>query len=254
MSKILFVIGFCFLSSGYALLPATPALDSNLQSVVLLKIPGPDVDGDIVDGLCNGTLLSADTLVTAAHCVAGSILGQGAAMKLEIGAYLIRQRPDGSTYRTGYVNTLLHQSAVAVQFVNGVSFGSAPNRIPPENDFAVVKLKNALNLPPDFVFAKVWNRSIQGLSLLNPTVVSVNPLEYISSLDTKQIAELNRITFAKYSAQSQSVSRVAQGDSGAPLFAKINGFNYLVGVTKGRAETGFSNWDVFAIWAERLVF
>ena len=234
-----------------ALLPASPAIEAAFRAVVLLKIPGPTDDGSIVDGLCNGTLLSSSLLVTAAHCVANSTLGASGLMKIEVGEYQYRTRPDGTTYRTGYMTIVKHQTTVRAQFAAGISFDSPANHIAPENDFVFVTLTTPLTLPADFTFPAMWSQSLQGQSLISPTVISVNPIEYISSMDTRQSAVLNQISFAAHSAQSKSTSRVAAGDSGAPLFATINGKMYLIGVTKGLASTAFSNYDVFALWAER---
>ncbi len=238
-------------SNSLALTPSAPATEKRWQSVVLLKIPATDTDGQVVEGLCVGTLVSADTLVTAAHCLAGSTLARGGQITIEVGEYQFLQKPDGTPYRTGYMTTIRHQSTVQAHFVGGVGYDSAPNRIAPENDFTFIKLNTAMILPADFIFAALWNKSIQGVILSNPLSVSINPIEYITSNDTKQFAQLNQIRFLDSSAQSTSTSRVAPGDSGAPLFAAINGQVYLIGVTKGLATSFFSKYDVFAIWGSR---
>lgn len=242
---------FCVFS--WALLPATPATDSSFNAVVLLKIPGVDSDGYVVDGLCNGTLTSNDTLVTAAHCLAGSKLKNGEPITVEVGEYKYITRPDGNIVRVGYTTKFKHTSTVTAQFPKGVSYDSLPNKISPDNDFVFIRLHQAISLPEGFVFAKLWKAPLQQTTANSLFVVSINPVEYITTADTKQMAALNKVKFLNYQIQSQSNSRVAPGDSGAPLFASINGQSYLIGVTKGRAETIFSNWDVFAVWAERAL-
>ena len=234
--------------SAHALSPSTPAEDLGWQAVVFLKIPGTDEDGSTADGYCNGTLISKELILTAAHCVIGSHAEKGAPIQIEVGEYRYKDTPKGRI-RIGYVTTIQHSTRIGIE---SPALGSNPKRISMEKDYALLRLAAPMNLPANFAFPKVWRQSLRGVKLERPTVVTINPMEYISTNDTKQMAALDKVTFSSYSATSKSSSRVAPGDSGAPLLAVIQGQTYLVGVVKGRVSSFFIDWDIFAIWAERL--
>ncbi len=237
-------------SFAWALSPSTPAESRFYNSVVFISVPAVDVDGSDVTGYCNATLINRTSLVTAAHCVVNSKLSLGQPLMIEVGEYKYKQTPSGPL-RVGYVSTLKHKSLVTLQLRPGVDV-NRPSVISPEDDFAVITLKNQIPLPQDFSFPQIWKKSVSNAETTQAFVVSINPLENMQNTDTRRGAVLNQIDFRGYSAHSTSAARVQEGDSGAPLFATIGAQIYLVGVVKGRAETYFSNYDVFSVWENRL--
>ena len=164
-----------------ALTSSVAAEDMGYRAVVQIAIPAYDSDGDVT-GYCNGTLISKNTLVTAAHCVVSSHLFQGQPIKIEVGQYRYRETPNG-IIRTGYATTLRHSTPVTVQLRPGVSPTSPPNRISPENDYAILKLQNEIPVPADFIFPTVWNQNLTTSMQSQAFVVTINPVAYISTSD-----------------------------------------------------------------------
>jgi hypothetical protein len=247
----LFIVGlFLTTASAFALAPSTAALALGWQSVVLIKVPGPDADGDIVDGLCNATLVNARTLITAAHCFLRRPVLKGGTFKIEIGEYKLIEQ-NGQQVSLGYRTKLRFEKTARVSFLPGVN----PNgsTVSPDLDIAVVHLPSDLTLPANFIFSEMWTTALPKLDATSKvTIVSINPIEMITSNDTKQMAQLNSFQQKGYQIESRSTSRVAAGDSGAPVFAVIKGKTYLIGVVKGAASTPFSNWDVLVTLQGRL--
>src|SRR6476469_479327 len=101
----MFFLSF-ILSSAFALSNAQPALDPYYDNVALIKATGLDESGQEAPGYCNGTFISANTMVTAAHCVAQTWLLNKKTVEISTGHYKYVTRPDGTTARVGYVYTL----------------------------------------------------------------------------------------------------------------------------------------------------
>lgn len=245
------IISLLFAINATALTNSVPAEDKGWQSNVLLSISGYDQDGSISVGLCNGALIDSKTIISAAHCYQRSEALTGKKFKIEVGEYRYVIR-DGVKIRVGYRHSYKHETSAQLRFLPGVNPNSS-STIPPELDIVVVKLHEPFILPDDFVYAPLWNSTLPRLDVNSKlTIVSVNPMETISHNDTKQMALLNRFTQSRINIESTSTARVSPGDSGAPLFAQINGKTYLIGVVKGTVQTFGSVRDIFVTLQGRL--
>lgn len=247
----LFVFTFLFALNTWALSNSTPAEDKIWQSNVFLTIPALDDQNDHVNGYCNGTLIDANTLISAAHCFVRSEVLKGQKLTLQVGEYRYVDK-NGVKVRVGYKHMITHPTSARVKFLPGVN-PNGTGSVQPEVDIVVVKLDTPVAVPVDFQFAKIWNTTLPTLNTNSRlTIVSVNPVETISNNDTKQMGVLNRFTQGRINIESTSVSRVAPGDSGAPLYAQINGQTYLIGVVKGTVSSFGSVRDIFVTLQGRL--
>lgn len=249
--KLLLILLFSI--NSMALSNSIAADEKGWQSVVFLKIPFLDTDNSEIEGYCNGTLIDSKTLISAAHCFVNSKVLNGAKFHIEIGEYIyVINKPTGLRVRVGYKPIILHDSAAQLQFLPGVNPREA-RQVPPELDIVVIKLNVPIITPPGFIFAPLWNTTLPQLNTASKlTVISINPTETMSHSNTKQMAVLNNFLQSRNNITSTSTSRVAPGDSGAPVFALINNKTYLIGVVKGTVKTFFSEKDIFVTLQGRL--
>jgi V8-like Glu-specific endopeptidase len=251
MFKFLLASLLFFSSSAYALSNSVAAEEIGWQSVVLIKIPYPANDPDGGVGMCNATFLDAQTLLTAAHCFVKSSFLTGDKLDIEIGqySYIIK---DGVKKKIGYKVTQRHSSSGKIKMLKGVNLNST-SVIAPELDIVIVKLDAPAALASDFIFATLWNKPLPQLTAAHkPTVVTINYMETVTHLDTKQKALLNEYKQTENNIYSTSTSRVAAGDSGGPLFASIEGKTYVIGVVKGTVKQFFMERDIYVTLQGRL--
>lgn len=248
----LFTLVLLLSLNSFALSNSVAAEDKGWESNVLVSIPAFDDTNDPVTGFCNGTLVDSNTLISAAHCFVRSEVLTGKKFKIEVGEYRYIVK-DGKKIKIGYKHMIKHETSAKIRFLAGVN-PNGTGAVPPELDIVVVKLDAPVSLPVDFVYAPIWNSTLPQLSAASAkmTIVSLNIMETITHNDMKQMAVLNKFSQGRINIESTSTSRVAQGDSGAPVFAVINGKTYLIGVVKGTVQTFGSVRDIFVTLQGRL--
>lgn len=251
MFKLLMTALVLLSGTAHGLSNSTAAEEIGWQSVVQIKIPFP-VDDEGGAGLCNATLLDSQTLLTAAHCFIKSPFMTGSKLDIEVGEYIYIVK-DGVRRKIGYKTTIKHASSGKLKILKGVNLNST-GVISPALDIAIVKLDAPMSLPSNFIFATLWNKALPQLTAANKlTVVSVNFVETISHMDAKQKALLNEYKQTENNIYSTSTSRVAPGDSGAPIFASINGKTYVIGVVKGTVRQFLMERDIYVTLQGRLI-
>ena len=251
--RAFFVLGFMgFGFSAMALSESTAAQSPEFESVVFYRVPQYDKESkEEMPGYCNGTLLSSRVMVTAAHCLFMAEALNSRTLDIEIGEY----KKFG--YATISKQTVTAKFLFPADLKKRLGVQGLNLKVGPSEDLAVAVLDQELSVKSDFRFGAVLSQthtaSVLG-KVLNywPTVVTVNPFEEIQTMNIKRMARLDRMSKKDGHFESQSTSRVEPGDSGAPLFARVGPEWKQIGVTKGRAETFFSNWDVLVYFGDQL--
>lgn len=256
----LFLLGLCVALLSYcqpviALVPSIPDLTSDFPTVVQISASDRDNEGEIVNAYCVGTFVSPTILLTAAHCLRGAVLLGEQEMKIRSGYYKYRIDPNGQNRVIGFLPVHEGVFSFQVEFAGDLKKQIIQKKwrseIQVSQDLAIVKLGTPFPWPEGQKFAKVpTGFSLSSLKIADylPTTVTINPIAEIRSIDYKRKSQLDNIAYSSRGYwQSRSLSRVEPGDSGAPLFMKSGLDWYFVGVTKGRGENLFSNWDVFVL-------
>lgn len=222
-------------------------------SVVQIKSEAPDSTGETMPGYCNATFVGKNILVTAAHCVKLAYISKETKLSIETGYYKYVTRPDGQVVRIGYVPKAKFDKHINIEIPKSLADKIARRgekaQIGPDEDFAILWWEESTpeiddmtvsNLVTNQEHAEI-TKNIKNYPL---KVVSINMFS-VSTLDYKRSGDLNVVKWNNGYIHSKSQSRVEEGDSGAPVFVKINNKLKIFAVVKGRASTVFDNWDVY---------
>ena len=241
-------------SNSFALTNSNVAESPEWASVMQIKSEAPDSKGDTTPGYCNATLINKNVLITAAHCLKLAYISGMKKIDIQIGYYkYITRKTDGKVVRVGYLAKYNLTKNVNIELprslMDKISRRGEKAMIDPNEDVAVVWWNEetpemAEVQIADIVTPAEHNLIIKNISQTTLLVVTVNPFSEMST-DTKRMAILNSFKWKGY-VYSKSQSRVEEGDSGAPLFANVNGKNKIFAVVKGKASTVFENWDAYA--------
>ncbi len=264
MKYFIFYLGvvLTWSSSVFALSNSVAAEAVEFDSTVFYRVTQYDQQSkETVQGYCNGNLLSDRVMITAAHCLYMAEALANRDLDIEVGQYRYVNSPNGEKRRVGYAPVL--KENVSGQFYFTANLKKRLDsqgvrlKVGPSEDIAIVVLERPLNLNGQMQFSSIVARQeLKGIlpSILTywPTVVVINPFEEIATTDTRRMAKLDRVTVASGHLESKSTSRVQPGDSGAPLFVRVGTQWKQLGVVKGRAQSLFSNWDIYTLADEKI--
>lgn len=241
-----------------ALTNSTPALEAEFGSIISINSEQLS-EGQKFPGYCVGTFIHPRVIISAAHCWASTYQIRSSDINYQFGEYIYKTQPDGKQKRIGYATKLKGTTKARFYFTRNLTQQLNSNRqgqINPNEDIAIAVLNEPIAGAEVFGFTEVVSQSENNGIKNNilgywPSVISVNYMTEMST-DTRRKITLNQLENNGGHYTSKSSSRVEEGDSGAPLLARIGKSWKVAGVVKGRAETIFSNWDVYTMTDNKL--
>lgn len=244
MFKIIFLLGYLFSCQLWALTLSHIASDPEWDSITWISTEAR-IENDPTAAYCNATWIANNLLVTAAHCISHAFVLGNKDIILELGSY----------QKHGFRGfAFIQRIETKAQFIFLPSLNhrlkqhGLKTRIHPIEDIAIIKLEQSINFPhlkvakllPEKYFKSIKNNPAHYW----PTLVTINLFETITHTNSRQLAKLDQLSWTHY-FKSTSTSRIAEGDSGAPLFFRVGSEWFIGAVVKGKGENYFNNWDAF---------
>lgn len=186
--------------------------------------------------MCTGSIIAKDMVLTAAHCVSRLYSYDNLVINFSLNTVGYDAQMDSNTEITD-IRSAFNTIDVAGIVVNPLYYGYV------DNDLAVIRLKKEIPathkpvefLPENFIDASGKKLTFDGetheVTLLGFGVISENPVTDTTVMRMTTVP-------AKFEGHVVVTDQThdtgaCNGDSGGPAFLKIDGKNYLVGVTHG---------------------
>ena len=241
---VLLFIGF-WSQSAWSLAQSQPARDPLGDAIAWINTAGRD-QGQPSPSYCNATFIKARILITAAHCLVHAEVLRSPYVTIEMGRYG-SPSPGGFAFY-GYYKDLKARFIFSDAVQKKIKAQGLRTQLTADEDIALIELQEELNLPyalPDIRLISAEHEAGVRSSPASywPQVVSINPIETLSHMNTRQFVRYPQLSVQSQHYQSSHLYLQA-GDSGAPLFLKIGEHWYLAGVAKGQRQQLFSRSDV----------
>ncbi|MGF1777782.1 S1 family peptidase [Vibrio nomapromontoriensis] len=204
---------------------------------------------------CGGTLLNDQYVITAAHCVYGSVETQ-----------LFTMVVPGLQYESSYLNV---EKRRVVEIYHPSDYNDSISQLLP-NDIAILKLESAVSTGTAIVQPN--DESYRSEGNVFTAVGHGNTSSHIDTTERLQKVNLNWVdndvcagsfddgSYLKnfhlcftgdYSAASDLLAGTCQGDSGGPIYWDNNGTQTQVGITSfGPVPCGDKTRDITAVFTE----
>lgn len=198
--------------------------DTRFKSVVGLRMESRDSKSA---GLCTGTIIREDVILTAAHC-----------LKSDSGFWdhIFIIFDNNINKLTADTLRLGDRSIVHSSYKSGLTM----------NSYDIALLKFTGGLPVGYKVAKLFNNEIAFKSGLPLTLVGygVNSLMRNSGSGTLRHLDM-KLSDPHYSETefkiNQWIRGICTGDSGGPAFIQVNGVDYVAGVNNRTGREGSIN-------------
>ncbi len=169
----------------------------------------------IVNNGCTGTLIAADVVLTAAHCVEGE---RGGFIGDTEGTFEVNGQTYGTTKITVHPNY-------------------DPNNFGAGNDIAIMKLDRPVNGITPVEINRVVPQIGQILTLVGFGETGSSTGGSNGDFGNKTVGQtpIDNVTAThiEWNFDNHSESNTAAGDSGGPAFVELNGQLYIAGITSG---------------------
>lgn len=235
-------------SNAWAITKSQPAYHADNNFNVWMKIEGT-AKGESFSGLCNGSLIEKDLIITSAHCLSGSTQNE-AGVTVQFGEY--RTLTGKNTFSLFYPEVDVIKSK-KIHFLKSIDQKArqgkyvGPGAVGAYLDMALIELERPVDqtkirvTPVKYVSAQEHATILSQPHKYFYVVLSTNLVTTMST-DYRRYVEMTGINFKNVINRAYTIpmynslspSAVEEGDSGAPVLVNIDNQWKLFALVKGQ--------------------